>query len=99
MLPPTIWKHRSCRFQNLGGEEKTEIAAVINQYRRATNWPPTLRMMAVGFAFLTIAGEENFDQVIANLKAYLTEIDSQARAAQVGLPPPGRVDGGGAPRA
>jgi hypothetical protein len=80
-------------FQNLGAEEKTEIAAVINQYRRATNWPAALRMMAVGFAFLTIAGEENFDQVIANLKAYLSELN-QARSGPAGPLPAGGTGGG-----
>jgi hypothetical protein len=58
-------------FQNLSEEEKKEIAAVIEQYRQVSDWAPALRTMAVGFAFLTIAGEENFDQVIANLKAFL----------------------------
>jgi hypothetical protein len=61
-------------FQNLSEEEKREIAAVIDQYRQATTWAPSLRTMAVGFAFLTIAGEENFDQVIANLKAFLNTL-------------------------
>jgi hypothetical protein len=58
-------------FQNLTQEEKAEIARVIDQYRQQTSWPPALRTMAIGFAFLTIAGEENFDQVIANLREYL----------------------------
>jgi hypothetical protein len=39
-------------FQNLSEEEKKEIAAVIEQYRQATDWAPSLRTMAVGFAFL-----------------------------------------------
>jgi hypothetical protein len=63
-------------FQNLTQEEKADIAAVITEYRQATNWPPVLRMMAVGFPFLTIAGEENFAAVIANLKAYLAQLAS-----------------------
>jgi hypothetical protein len=61
-------------FQNLSEEEKREIATVIEQYRQATSWAPSLRTMAVGFAFLTIAGEENFDQVIGNLKAFLNTL-------------------------
>jgi hypothetical protein len=58
-------------FQNLGEQEKAAITDVIQEYRQQTDWPPALRTMAVGFAFLTIAGEENFDQVIANVRAYL----------------------------
>jgi hypothetical protein len=57
-------------FQNLSQDEKAEVVRIIEQYRKAS-WPAPLRTIAVGFAFLTIAGEENFDQVIANLKAYL----------------------------
>src|SRR5262249_20293015 len=75
-------------FQNLGAEEKTDIAAVIDQYRRATKWPAALRMMAVGFAFLTIAGEENFDQVMATLRAYLAE-HKATRPGQAGALPAG----------
>ena len=57
-------------FQNLSQDEKAEVVRIIEQYRKAS-WPAPLRTIAVGFAFLTIAGEENFDEVIANLKAYL----------------------------
>lgn len=64
-------------FQNLSQEEKKEITEVISEYRDQTAWPDALRTMAVGFAFLTIAGEENFDQVMANLKSYLTKIKDQ----------------------
>jgi hypothetical protein len=67
-------------FQNLSDEDKQEIRAVLQQYRNMTAWPETLRTMAVGFAFLTIAGEENFDQVIANLKTYLTTLQTQTPA-------------------
>jgi hypothetical protein len=70
-------------FQNLSEEEKKEIAAVIEQYRAALGWAPALRTMAVGFAFLTIAGEENFDQVIANLRAFLKALQPVAAG-----PPP-----------
>jgi hypothetical protein len=58
-------------FQNLSQEEKADIARIIEEYRQLKAWPDALRIMAVGFAFLTIAGEENFDQVIGNLRAYL----------------------------
>ena len=65
-------------FQNLTQDEKRDIAAVIQQYRDQTSWPAALKTMAVGFAFLTIAGEENFDQVVDDLITYLKN-----------LPPPG----------
>ena len=65
-------------FQNLSQDEKRDIAAVIQQYREQQSWPPALKTMAMGFAFLTIAGEENFDQVVKDLTAYL---DTQNRTS------------------
>lgn len=81
-------------FQNLSQEEKAEVARVIDQYRQQTEWPDSLRTMAVGFAFLTIAGEENFDEVIGNLKGHLSMIGVEAAEpgqsrAPAPPPPPG----------
>lgn len=73
-------------FQHLSQEEKSDIAKVLQQYRSQTAWPDQLRIMAVGFAFLTIAGDENFDQVIANLRSYLSTLQPQA-AVQSPAPP------------
>jgi hypothetical protein len=58
-------------FQNLSEQEKRDIAQVIEQYRARIEWPERLRVMAIGFAFLTIAGEENFSEVIGTMKNYL----------------------------
>lgn len=73
-------------FQNLSPDEKKDIADVIQEYRRLATWPAPLRTMAVGFAFLTIAGEENFDQVIGNLKAYLRATSGERSSSTE--PPP-----------
>lgn len=70
-------------FQNLSQEEKAEITKVIQQYRKEAAWPEALRTMAVGFAFLTIAGDENFDQVIGNLKSYLARLQGRTGAQAV----------------
>ncbi len=75
-------------FQNLSDEDKKEIRGVLQQYRTMTDWPETLRTMAVGFAFLTIAGEENFDQVIANFTSYLAALQKQPSATPPQPPPP-----------
>jgi hypothetical protein len=82
-------------FQNLSDEEKGEIRSVLQQYRTMTAWPETLKTMAVGFAFLTIAGEENFDQVIANLKSYLAALQTKpVDPPEPGAPkPPGGTSG------
>jgi hypothetical protein len=60
-------------FQNLTPEEKAEINSVIDEYRspKTSTWPDGLKIMALGFAFLNIAGDENFDEVIGNLKQFL----------------------------
>lgn len=74
-------------FQNLGDEDKEAITEVIREYRNQTAWPGPLKVMAAGFAFLTIAGKENFDQVMANLKRYLATIQAQP-AGQPAAPGP-----------
>jgi hypothetical protein len=73
-------------FQNLTQQEKSDIAAVIRQYKEQTAWPEALRIMAVGFAFLTIAGEENFDEVIEGLKKYLAMIHLASSATATVAP-------------
>lgn len=60
-------------FQNLTQEEKAGITSVIEQYK-AYPWPPQLKSAALGMAFLTIAGEDNFDQVMISLQKYLTSL-------------------------
>lgn len=60
-------------FQNLSVEEKAEVADVIKQYRQpeTSRWPGTLKILGLGFAFLNIAGDANFDQMVGNLKEFL----------------------------
>lgn len=67
-------------FQNLSEEEKAGIARVVEQYR-AVPWPAALKSAALGMAFLTIAGEENFDQIMVSLKAYLGTFTSSGADA------------------
>jgi ABC-type transport system involved in multi-copper enzyme maturation permease subunit len=77
-------------FQNLSQDDKTEIKSVIDQYRTLPDWPDTLKCLGLGFAFLTLAGDENYEQVIANLKSYIAAQDAtnaaQAVAAVVSVP-------------
>lgn len=75
-------------FQNLTEEDKREIEAVIKDYQDI-DWPDSLKCLGLGFAYLNIAGEENFDQVVANLKKFLESIGSRG-PANVGAPPPPR---------
>jgi len=73
-------------FQNLSQDEKREIAAVIQEYRDQKSWPPALKTMAVGFAFLTIAGEDNFDQIVDDLITYLKNLAQADASAQTSEP-------------
>lgn len=58
-------------FQNLSESEKAQLAAIVEEYRDYPDWSPALKTMAIGFAILTVAGENNFGQFIDGLKAYL----------------------------
>ncbi len=65
------------------------MVEVIKQYREQTRWSDPLKCLALGFAFLTIAGDENYEQVINNLKEYI--------ATQHVTVPPVIPGGGGVP--
>ncbi len=71
-------------FQNLTSDDKAEIAGIIDEYRKETDWPASLKIMAVGFAFLTIAGEDNFERVVQRLKQFLEESDPDPRLIDPG---------------
>jgi hypothetical protein len=66
-------------FQNLSQDDKAQIKTILDQYRAMTAWPDTLKCMGLGFAFLNIAGDENFDQVVNNLKKFIVEQESQQK--------------------
>lgn len=59
-------------FQNLSQDDKSDVKSVIDQYRQLSDWPDSLKSLGLGFAFLTIAGDENYGQVIGNLKKYIS---------------------------
>ena len=69
-------------FQNLSAEDKKQIGSLINEYK-TSSWPDSLKNIGLGFAFLTLAGEANFDIVVSNIKTY---IKGQADAALSGKP-------------
>src|SRR5205807_4551691 len=61
-------------FQNLTQDDKTDIAKLIQEYRSASKWPDSLKILGLGFAFLNLAGDENFDSVISNLKEFSNRV-------------------------
>jgi hypothetical protein len=58
-------------FQNLSQDDIKQIRDIIQQYRSDTKYSDTLKILGLGFAFLTIAGDTNFDVVVENLKTYI----------------------------
>lgn len=69
-------------FQNLSQPEKAEIKATFDEYKNNAEWPPNLKLAALGLAFLNVAGEDNFDQLIAEFKRYLQDL----KRMQAGAP-------------
>lgn len=78
-------------YQNLTTDEKAVIANAVKEYREQTQWPTQLKSMALGFAFLTIAGEENFAEVVKNLKAALAQAQSAPAGGAAAPAVPGGV--------
>lgn len=58
-------------FQNLSEEDKKGINDGIRDIKARTDWPDSLKCLALGFIFLTVAGDDNFDLVVSNIKSYL----------------------------
>lgn len=73
-------------FQQLTESQKRDIAAVVSEYK-GSDWDHRLKVMALGFAFLTVAGEENFTQVVANLKAFLSVPSAVPAVPETGREP------------
>ena len=59
---------------------------MIDQYRALTAWPDTLKSLGLGFAFLNISGEENYDQAITNLQKFIANEKVRAVGADNTLP-------------
>jgi hypothetical protein len=58
-------------FQNLTTEERTEIAATVKRYgdnEEFRSWPENVKVLALGFAFLTLAGEEHFAGMVNSFR-------------------------------
>lgn len=57
-------------FQNLSSEEKADFTQIIDDMKRAP-FPPSLKLRAISYGVLGIAGERNFKQVMEGLRAYV----------------------------
>ncbi len=55
-------------FQNISAADKKEVNDQIQENKRAEVTDPYIQLTTLGYIFLTIAGEENFDQVLKEAK-------------------------------
>lgn len=55
-------------FQNISEADKKELNDQVQQNKAAKVRDPYIRLTTLGYIFLTIAGEENFDQVLKAAK-------------------------------
>lgn len=67
-------------FQNLSTEEKAEFAQIIDDMKSAP-YPPSLKLRAISYGLLGIAGERNFRQVMEGLRAYAPPEKSEPAAS------------------
>ena len=80
-------------FQNLSDTDKSDIKQVIDDYSKRNEWPDTLKSLGLGFAFLNIAGEENYDEVMRNINDFVKDEKDRNKSAPV--PPPPAPGGNG----
>jgi hypothetical protein len=60
-------------FQHLTQDEKAAVALVIQDFRKV-EWPDPLKIQAMGLALLEVVGEDNFEQVVSNIRDYLRNL-------------------------
>jgi hypothetical protein len=65
-------------FQNISDSDKKEVNAQIEQNKSANVRDPYIKLTTLGYIFLTIAGEENYYQVLREAKTI------QTRDGQIG---------------
>jgi hypothetical protein len=67
-------------FQNISETEKKEVNDQIDKNNKAEIHDPYIKLTTLGYIFLTVVGEENFDQVLKEAK----NLQSRDRRAQSG---------------
>jgi hypothetical protein len=55
-------------FQNLSEADKKEVNEEVQRIKTANVRDPYIRLTNLGYIFLTVAGEENFDQILKGAK-------------------------------
>lgn len=57
-------------YQNLSDAEKGTLSDIIQKVKGEADLPPQLKLMAVSFGLLNVAGENNFNSLMKQLKEY-----------------------------
>lgn len=55
-------------FQSLDDEQKQMFNDIYNDYKERNDIPPDIKFIALGYIFLTIVGEDNFQSVLEKAK-------------------------------
>ena len=78
-------------FQNLDDAQRKALNETYNDYK-ARQQPDDIKRLGVGFIFLTLVGETNFDKVLECAAQIRERGAAAAAAAPVGTPPTPPVD-------
>jgi hypothetical protein len=57
-------------YQNLSDSEKATLSDIIQKVQGQADLPPQLKLMAICFGLLNVAGESNFKSLMEQLKEY-----------------------------
>lgn len=72
-------------FQNIGETDKKEVNAQVQQNKAAKVRDPHIQLTTLGYIFLTVVGEENFDQVLKEAKNLQNLRASEGQTITTGL--------------
>jgi hypothetical protein len=81
-----FFKGSLAAYQNLSNQEKQDLREVVDAFAKRTDLDPQLKLMAMAFGFLNISGEDNYIELMADLRHFLTPPPSPPPATTT--PPP-----------
>ncbi len=68
-----FFKGSLAAYQNLSEDEKSVLKGIIEEVAQRATLDPQLKLMAMAFGFLNISGEGNFTELMADLRAFLSQ--------------------------
>lgn len=67
-------------FQNLNDDDKALVTAAIDSVA-GSSYPPELKLQAICYAVMGVAGERNFNAMMDNLRSYAAEAAEARRTS------------------